>query len=259
VRLREDFERYLSLDPKVFEFHLSDKDLDEEVPTGRYQQEVVVHAPEYMHRMYLNPATENKQDRMIVVKTLQRSIEVAKKLGESFAGQVKLVIHPCGITLQPINQTSKLLDIFVDTLQQLKPGSVELLPENMPPRPWVFGGEWVGNIFLLNEEIKKFLDQTGYKMCFDTSHAALACNALGHDLVKMVKELRPYIRHLHVSDASGIGDEGMQIGEGTIDFEAVMDELAGYQYTMVPEIWQGHLHEGKGFLQGMEHLRPYMR
>lgn len=257
VRLREDFERYLGFEPKVFEFHLSDKDLDEEVPRGKFGQEVVVHAPEYMHRLYLNPATENEEERKIAIKTLQRSIQVAEQLAESFAGPAKLVIHPCGVTLQPATDAARLLEIFKDTLSQLKTGSVELLPENMPPRPWVFGGEWVGNIFLLDEEIKRFLDQTGYKMCFDTSHAALACNAAGYDLIKMVRELKPYIRHLHVSDASGIGDEGLQIGEGAIDWAKILNELEGYQYTMVPEIWQGHLHGGKGFLQGMNHLRKY--
>lgn len=259
VRLREDFEKYLRYEPKVFEFHLSDKDLDEPVPRGKYSQAVVVHAPEYMHRLYLNPAAENREERQIAIDTLQRSITVTQRLGESFAGPAKLVIHPCGITLQPTDKAAELLEIFRDSLGRLKPGEVELLPENMPPRPWVFGGEWVGNIFLLEEEIKQFLDETGYKICFDTSHAALACNAVGHDLLSMVRVLKPYIRHLHVSDASGIGDEGLQIGEGTIDFTQVMKELAGYQYTMVPEIWQGHLHGGKGFLQGMEHLRQYWR
>lgn len=259
VRLREDFGKYLRYEPKVFEFHLSDKDLDEPVPRGKYSQTVVVHAPEYMHRLYLNPAAENREERQIAIDTLQRSITVAQRLGESFAGPAKLVIHPSGITLQPTDKAAELLEIFRDSLDRLKPGEVELLPENMPPRPWVFGGEWVGNIFLLEEEIKQFLDETGYKICFDTSHAALACNAVGHDLLSMVRVLKPYIRHLHVSDASGIGDEGLQIGEGTIDFTQVMKELAGYQYTMVPEIWQGHLHGGKGFLQGMEHLRQYWR
>lgn len=257
VRLKEDFERYLEYEPKVFEFHLSDKDLEEEVPRGRFTQEVIVHAPEYMHRLYLNPAAEDAGERKVAIDTLQRSITVAEKLAESFTGPVKLVIHPCGITSQPADNPAKLLEIFGDTLQQLKTHTVELLPENMPPRPWVFGGEWVGNIFLLGEEIKRWLEQTGYQMCFDTSHAALACNAAGYDLVKMVRELKPFIRHLHVSDASGIGDEGLQIGEGTIDWVNVMRELTGYKHTMVPEIWQGHLHGGKGFLQGMEHLRKY--
>lgn len=254
-----DFEQYLKYDPQVFEFHLSDKDLDEIVPRGNYKQEVIVHAPEYMHRIYLNPAAQDKEERQVAVDTLQRSLDVARRLGESFSGQPKLVVHPGGITLQPAVSPKKLLDIFADTLSQLKADGVEVLPENLPPRPWVFGGEWAGNIFLLGEEIEEFLAATGYKMCFDTSHAALACNARGASLVDMVKMLKPYIRHLHVADAAGVGDEGLQIGEGCIDWPSLLTPLRGFRGTMVPEIWQGHLHGGKGFLQAMEHLKQYMK
>ena len=184
---------------------------------------------------------------------------MAKKLGESFAGTPKLIIHPGGITLTPHDNPKKLLDIFADTLGKLRADGVELLPENLPPRPWVFGGEWVGNIFLLADEIEQFLQQTGYRLCFDTSHAALACTAKGADLVDMVQRLKPFVRHLHISDAAGVGDEGLQIGEGTVDWTKVLGPLAGYQYTMIPEVWQGHLHGGKGFLQAMDHLRLYMK
>jgi N-acetylneuraminate synthase len=170
---------------------------------------------------------------------------VAKRLGESFAGTPKVIIHPGGITLQPAANPQALLDIFADTLGSLKAEGVQLLPENLPPRPWVFGGEWAGNIFLTGEEIKQFLEKTGFNMCFDVSHAALACVAADKDLMEMIKLLKPYIRHLHLADAAGIGDEGLQVGEGSVD--------------LIPEIWQGHLHGGKGFLQAMEHLRPYLK
>ncbi|MDP3997361.1 MAG: N-acetylneuraminate synthase family protein [Candidatus Andersenbacteria bacterium] len=254
-----DFAEYLKYEPRLFEFHLSDKDLDEDLPAGKFAQEVIVHAPEYMHRTYLNPAAEDAVERKIALDTLQRSVDVARRLADRFTGTPKLVIHPGGITLQPHEEPGKLLEIFTDTLSRLKTDGVEILPENLPPRPWVFGGEWVTNIFLLAEEIKNFLDKTGYKMCFDTSHAALACNAAGGDLIEQVKILRPYIRHLHISDGSGIGEEGLQIGKGTIDWGNVLTPLAGYEHTFVPEIWQGHLHGGRGFLQALEHLKPYLR
>ena len=254
-----DFKQYLKYEPAVFEFHLSDKDLDEEVPRGNFSQQVVVHAPEYIHRTYLNPAAEDRQERQLALEAWQHSLDVTRRLAESFSGKPKFVVHPGGITLQPITHPKKLMDIFADTLSRLHADGVEVLPENLPPRPWVFGGEWASNIFLLGEEIKQFLDATSYKMCFDTSHAALACNALGHSLPAMIELLLPYIRHLHVADAEGIGDEGLQIGEGTIDWKGALTPLAGYQNTMVPEIWQGHLHGGRGFLQAMEHLKPYMR
>jgi N-acetylneuraminate synthase len=255
----KDYKDYLRYEPDLFEFHLSDKDLDEEVPKGNYSQEVVVHAPEYMKRVYLNPAATDPEERRRAIDTLQRTLDVARRLGESFKGKPKLVVHPGGITIQPVKEPGKLLEIFTDTLSKLNADGVEVLPENLPPRPWVFGGEWTSNIFLLGEEMKEWLEKTGYKMCFDTSHAAMACNLMNVDLAETVKLLKPYIRHLHVSDAAGVGDEGLQIGEGTVDWKSVLTPLSNYKYTMVPEIWQGHLHGGKGFLQAMDHLKPFMK
>lgn len=255
----KDFQSYVQYKPDLFEFHLSDKDLDEELPSGKWEQEVVVHAPEYMKRVYLNPAAEDPDERKATIAMLQKSVDVARRLRESFQGTPKFIIHPGGITLTKSDHPSHLLDLFADTLASLKTDGVEMLPENLPPRPWVFGGEWVTNIFMLADEIEAFLQRTGYSMCFDTSHAALSCNAYGEDLVAMITRLAPYIRHLHVADGSGTGEEGLQVGQGTIDFAKVLSPLAGYQHTMVPEIWQGHLHGGKGFLQAMEHLKPYLK
>ncbi len=255
----KDYEQYLRYKPDILEFHLSDKDLDEPVPKGNFDQEVVVHAPEYMKRIYLNPASEDPQERVATVEVLQRALDVTRELGKSFQGTPKFIIHPGGITMQPSDDPKKFLDLFEDTLKQLNMEGVEVLPENLPPRPWVFGGEWAGNIWMLGDEIRDFLDRTGYNMCFDTSHAALACNAYGEDLEEMITKLKPYIRHLHDADGAGVGDEGLQIGEGSIDFNKILSPLKGYSHTMVPEIWQGHLHDGKGFLQAMNHLKQFMK
>ena len=179
----KDFASYLPYEPDLFEFHLSDKDLDEEIPRGTYSQQVIVHAPEYMKRVYLNPASEDPEERKATIAILQQSIDIARNLGESFQGTPKFIIHPGGITLTKHDNPKQLLELFADTLSTLKTDGVEILPENLPPRPWVFGGEWVTNVFMLGEEIRDFLQATGYSMCFDTSHAALSCNAYGVDLL----------------------------------------------------------------------------
>lgn len=253
-----DFQQYLHFQPKLFEFHLSDKDLDEPLPQGTFSQALVVHAPEYMKRHYLNPAAEDKDERQLAIDTLRRSLELTRRLAEAFNGRPKFIIHPGGITLKTSAHPERLLALFADTLEQIQVEGVEILPENLPPRPWVFGGEWMGNIFLSAEEIDQFLKQTGYSLCFDTSHAVLACNATGDNLIETVERLSPYIRHLHLADGAGLGDEGLQIGSGIIDWAATLQPLAGYKYTMVPEIWQGHLHGGRGFIQALEKLKPYL-
>jgi sugar phosphate isomerase/epimerase len=212
-----------------------------------------------MKRTYLNPAAVDKEERAVAVDTLKRTVELTRRLGESFEGIPKMVVHPGGITLKPYENKKELLEIFKNTLEQLQKDGIEVVPENLPPRAWVFGGEWVTNIWMLADEIEPFLQETGYRMTLDTSHLALACNAYGRNLEDEVKRLKPYVGHLHVADAAGLGDEGLQIGKGDINWKKIMSLLDGYQETMIPEIWQGHLHNGRGFLQAMEHLKPYLK
>jgi len=64
--------------------------------------------------------------------------------------------------------------------------------------------------------------------------------------------------HLHISDAYGIDGEGVQIGEGEIEFGKAFALLAGEAdlgaMSWTPEIWQGHLHQHRGSLTALERL-----
>jgi N-acetylneuraminate synthase len=62
---------------------------------------------------------------------------------------------------------------------------------------------------------------------------------------------------MHISDARGINGEGLQIGEGTIDFDAFFSEVADLEFSWVPEIWSGHLHAGKGIYESLLRLEPF--
>ncbi|MCU0853138.1 MAG: hypothetical protein MUC90_07820, partial [Thermoplasmata archaeon] len=63
------------------------------------------------------------------------------------------------------------------------------------------------------------------------------------------------VRHIHVSDARAPDSEGLQIGDGQIDFSILKD--ASVPITV--EIWNGHLEEGQGFWLGIERLRALER
>lgn len=253
-----DVEQFLAWDPPALEFHLSDKDLEEPVPARAFRQELIVHAPEYRHRSLVDFATPDPEARRRSVESLKRTVGKVHELASHFRGTPKLVVHPGGYSLSPYRNPSELLHLLGDSLAQVDASGLELLLENLPPRPWFFGGEWVQNIFLGAEEIKAFLDAHGLKMCLDTSHAQLACNAAETSLVEFCRVLRPYVRHLHLSDAEGLGEEGLQIGEGDVDWKAVLEIFRDYDGTITPEIWQGHLEGGKGFLLALERLAPYI-
>lgn len=107
---------------------------------------------------------------------------------------------------------------------------------------------------MLVEDMKDFCDAFNLGVTYDICHASLYCNEFGIDLVKYTNEIMPLVRHIHISDAYGNNGEGVQIGEGSIDFDKVLKEVEKYQFTWVPEIWSGHLHQGAGTYKCMQIL-----
>ena len=59
------------------------------------------------------------------------------------------------------------------------------------------------------------------------------------------------------ADGAGVDGEGLQIGEGEVDFKELFDILNGCNATFVPEIWQGHKFDGEGFWIALERLSKY--
>ena len=49
--------------------------------------------------------------------------------------------------------------------------------------------------------------------------------------------------------------EGWKIGDGTVDFNMVMDYLVKTDLWFLPEIWQGHKYGGEGFLKALKKLK----
>jgi len=69
----------------------------------------------------------------------------------------------------------------------------------------------------------------------------------------------PLTAHLHIVDAEGVDGEGLQIGEGNIDFAMVaevLDRLAPHA-SFIPEIWQGHKNDGAGFWEALTKLEKW--
>ena len=68
--------------------------------------------------------------------------------------------------------------------------------------------------------------------------------------------MEPLTAHLHIADSEGVDGEGLQIGEGEIDFPALAEYLqkTAPNASFIPEIWQGHKNEGEGFWVALEEL-----
>jgi N-acetylneuraminate synthase len=186
---------------------------------------------------------------------MQKSINLTRDMAQFFIDTPKVVIHPGAMSLDhPIRERDKLYENLRKSVNELDFEGVELLLENLPPRPWYFGGQWLTNAFMDAVEIRDFIASMGLNMCFDTSHAKLYCNWADKDFFQQAEELLPYIRHLHLADAAGLDGEGLQIGEGTINWVEFFKVIGDYHGTMIPEIWRGHQRGGEGFLIAIQRL-----
>jgi N-acetylneuraminate synthase len=93
-------------------------------------------------------------------------------------------------------------------------------------------------------------------MCFDVSHTMLTCNTFGLDFYDFAERIAPFTAHIHMGDAKGLNGEGLQIGEGDIDFPKlgkIFQDKAPHA-SFIPEIWQGHKNGGEGFWISLEKL-----
>jgi len=68
-----------------------------------------------------------------------------------------------------------------------------------------------------------------------------------------------HITYLHIFDGKGINEEGLQIGDGDIDFEQYFAMIKNLETGFIPEVWQGHLNKGKGFKDALQLVEKLMK
>jgi sugar phosphate isomerase/epimerase len=260
VRFR-DFGEMLIYKPRMLEFHFTDQDLDESYPGDNFSEQsrvplkLVVHAPEFWDRSLVDLCSLDERHRQGSIDLIQKSIDLTRAMRPYFCGMPKVIVHPGAMSLDhPIPDKDRLYANLRRSVEALDFEGVELLLENLPPRPWYFGGQWLTNAFMDASEIRDFITSMGLNICYDSSHHKLYCNWAGIDFYKQLSLLMPYIHHLHLSDGAGLDGEGLQIGEGTIDWVQFFKVTGKYHGTMIPEIWRGHQRQGEGFLIAIQRL-----
>ena len=78
-------------------------------------------------------------------------------------------------------------------------------------------------------------------------------------ILKILKDILPNIEYLHISDAAKVYQEGLQIGKGEIDFKMFFELVKNLNVNFVPEIWNGHLDNGRGFKFAMYEIEKIMK
>ncbi len=256
-----DIDELLSHKPRLVEIHLSDRDLDAGTSwaAGRtFSQQLAVHAPEYCYDRLIDFCASNTDARNLSLERIQRTLDYAAELAGRFAvveGGPPVIVHVGGMSRDAQHfDLATAEQRIINGLRTLAHPSVNLLIENLPPLAWYFGGQWFQHAMTEADHIRRICDATGLGLCFDTSHAALYCRQSGVDLFHYAETLRPHIRHLHIADAAGVSGEGLQIGEGDVDFEHLLPIILGDGITVTLEIWQGHHAGGAGFATAMSRL-----
>jgi N-acetylneuraminate synthase len=261
-----DFSKYNhKISPDLYEFHLSYSDLDmniDEFLTGEYECDFVVHAPElFSESRLMDLATPDKEYRQFSIKETQRVIDITRSLKKYFPATERpmIVANIGGFTMDkllPSDQLDEYYNRFADSLSLLDMKGVELIPQTMAPFPWHFGGQRYQNLFVHADECRYWCEKLNLRMCFDISHSRLMSNHFDLDFYEFAKKIAPITGHLHLGDALGVNGEGLQIGEGDIDFNKLAGILDKHcpQASFIPEIWQGHKNGGEGFWIALEKL-----
>ncbi|MFI5312127.1 MAG: N-acetylneuraminate synthase family protein [Gemmatimonadales bacterium] len=257
--------KFAPLGLRFIEFHVSDRDLDAGAGAyegGRKPFGFVVHAPEYAHDTLIDLCAVDDAQRALSVQRIQKTIDLARALAPKFEMDralfprgPKIVMHVGGMWPKPGGYDVKAATVrLLAALKVLDTAGVDLLLENLPPYPWYFGGRWFGHIICDADNTALLCEESGLGLCFDTSHAALACNQSDSSLLDFATRVAPFVRHLHVSDGAGTSGEGLQIGEGNVNFVELLPVLLASTPTLIPEIWMGHHENGEGFRTALEHL-----
>ena len=259
-----DFFDYSILSSPVIEFHCSQKDIyDSTTGIASNTSQLIIHAPEIVDRMLVDICSEDNFQVEKSLDILQRTINKTIQLGKKFKGKPKLVVHFGGMCLKPCcNIQTTQNNMFNRSIEHFKklnydPNDIEILPENLPPKPWYLGGEWNQYGFMTEKYMIDFCNMFNLKITYDICHAKLYCNYMKKDIVEYTKNIKKYISHVHISDTKGINGEGVQINEGDTNFLPIFQELKELDFSWVTEIWAGHTNNGKGCYNSMKLLEDY--
>ncbi|MCA1200124.1 N-acetylneuraminate synthase family protein [Sphingomonas sp. R647] len=252
----------------LLEYHLSYKDMEEDLSTwfsDVVDVEFLVHAPElFAGDHVLDLVAEDRAYRDRSILELQRVCDLTRRLNEWHPRTAKplIIVNMGGFSsdgFRPKGDRQELYRRLEDSLGAIDASGVELIPQTMPPFPWHFGGQSHHNLFVDPWEIEDFCKMNEMRICFDLSHSQLACNHFGWSMSEFCDIVARFTAHLHIVDARGIDGEGLQIGDGDMDFAAIAEVLSrdAPHASFIPEIWQGHKDDGAGFWYALDKLERW--
>ena len=260
-----DFKDYNEwIKPDLFEFHLSYRDLA--LSPANYLSPVecnrlVIHAPElFEDSELLDLVSDDLAYRRRSIDNLKRCVDATEKCRAFFpkADSALIVANVGGFSMDApfeLSRRAMLYDRFIESVAQIDFGSTELIPQNMAPFPWHFGGQRHQNIFMMPDELAEQAKRMKMRYCIDLSHLQMTCSHFKLDFQAALELLLPHSAHLHVADALGVNGEGVVMGTGDVVWPDTWAKIVRFpSVSFIPEVWQGHKSQGAGFWSALEFL-----
>lgn len=252
------------VEPDLFEFHLSYRDLSVDPASYLHTTQctrLIVHAPElFENSELLDLSSADAAYRARSIQNLQRVVNATLAIAPFFpkADSLLIVGNVGGFSADapfPFKHREELYHRFHDACRQIIWGRTELIPQNMAPFPWHFGGQRHQNIFMMPEELAQQAKTYGLRLCLDLAHLQMTCNHFHLDFKVALELLLPHTAHVHVADAAGTNGEGVVMATGDVQWAPTWRAVtAASGLSFIPEVWQGHKDHGVGFWHALDIL-----
>jgi len=228
-----------------FEFHLSYSEVASDLLSFSFERtdRFSVHLPDYIDSTTLiDPFSQDERTRDSSRECITKVVKFSEKLASETGHRVPIVASLAGIGMNKESFYLQVKELFNEFFSELAPLTLQWLP----PYAWYFGG----SIQLTNvNNIKdvEWINKFGLPITLDSSHLLLGQTVFGFDPKEIIKAVTKNIIHWHISDSLGLDGEGLPIGAGGPENEALISEIIDQSGLKVIEVWQGHFYNFEGF------------
>jgi len=209
--------------------------------------DAILHAPEMIRfqggSRLLDLASVDFDFRRACQNRIKEVSRIADESG------IPLVIHPGGVLTESFADCQLLFSELLRSLEVLE-GTVWI--ENMPRIYHLDEMLLSCNLLVGLEEVSRIVEFVD-GLVLDVSHTYLSVEEDGNSAIaRFFNRLGGSVSHVHLSDARRPDVEGVQIGEGEIDFSFIPSLQ---KIPILLEIWGGHENQGEGFREAIERVR----
>jgi endonuclease IV len=173
-----------------------------------------------------------------------RKLEDAQKFADLLCSDI-IILHPgSGDSEEYLSETVRQFQMINDSRI-----AVENLPYN--PHGRVLHGS-------SPENIKRIIDETHCKFCFDFAHAICAANSLErniYDDFAKYNALQPNLYHMSDGDFSATGDHHLHLGFGNYDIAKIMKEFTPEDAMIVLETKRENATTADLWIKDMQYIR----